>query len=65
MSCNNCMLHRPPPGSTTFTCPECNEVYVLANVWPGNYWEAKHEQDEERQRCNKILDDLRKERENK
>lgn len=30
-----------------FTCPECGEVYVLAGVGPGNYWETKKDHDEE------------------
>ncbi len=41
--CENCMEYRPniKLKQEEFTCPECNQVWVSANVWPGNYWEPK------------------------
>lgn len=50
MSCDNCMKYRPDNwlDKKIFICPECGEIYVLAGVGPGNYWESKKDQDEER-----------------
>ena len=39
MSCINCMDYKPGDGSTTFKCPECSTLWILAGVSPGNYWE--------------------------
>ena len=40
MACDNCMKHRPDKlNDGHFKCPECEQIYVLAGVGPGNYWE--------------------------
>jgi len=66
MSCENCMKYRPDipqlsqeeihqgyRNEISFTCPECGEIYVLAGVGPGNYWETKKEHDKEKEECDK------------
>ena len=35
---HSCMDHKPPHGKKAFTCP-CGKRWVLADVWPGAYWE--------------------------
>jgi len=48
MSCDNCMKHRPGIfNDGHFKCPECDQIYVLAGVGPGNYWERIEDQIEE------------------
>ena len=39
MSCGNCMKQRPTRHVGHFKCSECGQIYVLAGVGPGNYWE--------------------------
>jgi len=47
-NCKNCMRHRPDNWKQSqFTCPECGQVWVLAGVGPGDYWEKKEDQDNE------------------
>lgn len=52
MSCDNCMKHRPDlsnqskkGGLYSFTCPECQQVYVTGFEGPGGYWMEKEEYD--------------------
>ena len=34
----DCMQHKPY-GPSHFNCPDCGQEWVLANCFPGNYWE--------------------------
>jgi len=57
--CGNCMNYRPSYGSR-FTCPECGTVYVLANVFPGNYWEPEVESIKTRIRAQHLINSINK-----
>jgi len=60
MECNNCMNYRPSkPHNGEFTCPECGQKYVLAGVWPGDYYETYEQHEEELKETEKLLNEYR------
>ncbi len=58
MSCINCMDHKPSRPAP-FTCPDCGKQWVLAGVWPGNYYESRSTHDEQKRQADKVIADVR------
>lgn len=58
IGCEHCMDYKPDGGAKRFTCPECGTSYVLANVFPGNYWEPEAKSIRLHTRAQQILDSI-------
>ena len=58
------MNHKPPykvsaSGVNKFTCPECKQIWVLAGVGPGNYWEPLEKNQSEKTFAETIINDFK------